>query len=523
MLGLGNAINKARVYKTFVGEVITYDYIANGQPGEGGFIFHHILSDADGNPQEEATASHITYTEVFAEALTYNGLSKATAQEWGPEIENELSNAFTIGETVTVYDDWRMIYSGVEFESWNENIYSDAFLGELFFTGDAENPYITVRQAFWPTWSAGTPPFASLTSSNTQDFDINHTDGTDTERPTEQQLLEVTYYTLAVRTFTEPMSSLSMPLPSTEPTPTAPNPLPFQQRSSGDLTGGATDSTSSEDDQVLDLSINADVLTGSDVNLYLFKPANTPDYANADERFKIQFKIEWLVNSISGFGSIPTPWEPSNTEQKKLSLTMAKIGWEDKPLVDHLNMDAAGLNSFGGWYAFSEYLGSLEAGISIDLNKITQDDLPSGMVALGDGFWADYLNNKLYFGYVGYLDIGDFKCKFLGNAYEQNTIKELSDDLNFIGNLPDWKKFFILRVADLRFFTDVRPESDRVVLPQNLKYILYPFVAPSQMSIFYNYVDADDLTLQGFVNSVFTAQSQNEPPLVSGDNEDYYN
>lgn len=528
MLGLGNRLNKSRVYKTFVGEAISYEYLASGSFAYGGYVISHNPTNSSGQIVDESTATHLTYSIAYPTAVDFGGSSNKRTVRFsaifvdGAGAVEPLSYVFEDAEgVITEYSDYRLASPG-ELEDWADSVYPGS---TGYHEGNSENPYISVRPTYYNPWKAN--DFPVVLEEGEDSFKLHFTDGSDYISPSLDQVNNFSYYVLPVRTETVAIQfATPTEPPSTEPTPTAPSPVPFQQRSSSDLTSGATDSTSSEDDQVLDLSVNGDLLTsGSGVNFYLHKPAQIPSEANSDERFKIQFKVEWLVNSAEDLGNIPDPWGPSNEEQKYVKVSMAKLGWKDRPFVDVQNITSSDFALFGGFFEFADYIGSIENNVRVDLHKITSadlDDSPGNVnAALGNGFWTDLTN--VYFGYVGYLDIRDFSAKFLTESYTTLKVKDLLDDLNFVATTPDWKKFFMLRVTEVRYGTDQRPESDRVVFPQNLKYILFPVVAPSQMSAFYDYIAASDTALQNFVASLFTGQSQNEPPLIDGSNEDYYN
>lgn len=524
MLGLGNRLNKSRVYKTFVGEGITYEYLSPGSFDYGGYIISHETTDQSGNPASEASATHLKYSIAYPSAVVFSESNNKSTVRFSAIFVDGATGVDPLvyieegEESVTEYNDYRLSNYD-ELNAWINDVYPSHT--DLYQEGDSGNPYISVLPYYYVTWSGAN--FPEVLEEGADAFNLHFTDGSETISPSLDQIVNGMYYVLAVRTevvaiqFSTPVNP-----PSTEPTPTAPNPVPFQERSSFDLTSGATDSVSSEDDQVIDLSLNGDLLTsGSGINFYLHKPAQIPSVADADERFKVQFKVEWLVNSSEDIGSIPDPWGPSNGEQKYVKVSLAKLGWKDRPFVDAQDVSSEELDLFGGFFEFADYIASIENNIKVDLNKITQSDLPVGTASLGNGFWTD--GTDLYFGYVGYLDIKDFSAKFLTESYTTLKVKDLLDDLNWVANTPDWKRFFILRVIDIKYGTDQRPESDRLIFPQNLKYILFPVVSPSQMSNFYNYISASDSALLGFVNSLFTGQSQNEPPLIDGNNEDYYN
>ena len=515
MLGLGNKINRARVYKTFVGEVASYTIFNIGSFGEGGYIIDHLVNES---------LSNVTYTEVYPEKVTFYAdptdsssatSFKKTVMDSAIYIDGNNHLVYINDDPVTEiesveFSDYRLA-SPNEFDKWYSSVYLEH--EENYFEGNSENPYIVVTPGFYSPW-AGDVVNPFFIPQGASGFILKFTDGSEDLQPSLEEVQNGSYYVLAVRQFTSLLNIVTpTPSPSTEPEPTSPSPLPYQLRSSGDLNSSATDDVSSETDGSLDFSINADVLTSSNVNIYIYRPTKDLTVNTADERFKIQFKVAWEVTSANSFGDIPAPWNPENAEQKFVNLTFLKAGWEDKPLVDHLDNPNVG----------SYYTNNLDYA-TVNLNKAVQDDLPIGTASLGNGLWLDASVNpaKIYFGYVGYLDISNFTTGFLSSsdyADEYTTLKDFCDNVPY---LPEWKRCCLFRVVDVQYGTNQRPLGDRILFPNNLRYILYPLIHRNQVGFYYDY-SATNPDIADFVDTLFTGQSQNEPPIVDGENEDYYN
>ena len=532
MLGLGNAINKARVYKTFVGPVATYEYISEGSVGESGYIISHAIYNASGNPVDPDSIVvggeyYIRYTEVYPQPILYNDNSKATATQWASEIHNNLSFVGDLDEDeVTISsDDWRIIYP-IDFDLWKLHIYNSPDFEGLYHEGDSENPYICVKATYYSTWlDLGFP--VPEEPSATQ-FIIKHTDDSPDYYVDHNDLVNISYYTLAVRTF-QPAGQLQFFGQTPEPTstvfPTEPEPALYVQRSSSDLTSNVTDNPPSNS---IDLSINADVITVNGVNMFF---VDEPPSGLYDDAFKVQFNIEFPVDQDTNtVYDLPDPWGPSNTEQKKLYVDYVILGWKDFPFIDlPLTAEGASEALLSGVPIpdIVEYSGKLLTA-EVDLNKVTNDDmnngfaLPDGQGGTVDGYYIKSGDLNTYYGYTGYLDVQNESATNLIPYLEDVTIRQYAEMIGVIFSDPPRKKYFIIRVLGVRFGTDERIPSQRIAFPGNLKYILMPIIAPTQFGVFYNLVGSGGIA-DDFINWVFGGVGQDSPPPIDGQNEDYYN
>lgn len=543
MLGLGNAINKARVYKTFVGPAATYEYISEGSVGESGYIISHAIYHANGNsvdPDNIVVGGeyYIRYTEVYPEAVliypTSNPVnlsdkpnSKTTAQEWGYEIHNNLSFVGDLDNdgVLTSSDDWRMI-SPSEFDFWKSYIYNSPEFEGVYFEGNSENPYISVLPGYYNTWLG--LDFITPPETVVNNFVIDHTDGSGFYYPEYNDLVNTSYYTLAVRTF-QPAGQLQFfgqtPEPTSPISPTEPEPALYVQRSSSDLTSNVTDNPPSNS---IDLSINADVITVNGVNMFF---VDEPPSGLYDDAFKVQFNIEFPVDQDTNtVYDLPDPWGPSNTEQKKLYVDYVILGWKDFPFIDlPLTAEGASEALFSGVPIpdIVEYSGKLLTA-EVDLNKVTNDDmnngfaLPDGQGGTVDGYYVKNSDSQTYYGYTGYLDVQNESATNLIPYLEGFTIRQYAETIGIIFSDPPRKKYFIIRVLGVRFGTDERIPSQRIAFPENLKYILMPIIAPAQFGSFYNLVGSG-VGPDVFIDWVFGGVGQDSPPPIDGQNEDYYN
>jgi len=545
MLGLGNAINKARVYKTFVGPAASYEYIAEGSVGESGYIIQHNIYDADGvlvNPNSIVVGGeyYIKYTEVYPEAVliypTSNPVnlsdkpsSKATAQDWGPDIHNDLSYVGDLdGDgTATSSSDWRMINPS-EFDSWKLYIYNNPDFEGVYFEGNSDNPYISVLSGYYGPWVANN--FPTIEETAVGSFAIQHTDGSETYNPLYNDLTNTSYYTLAVRTF-QPADQLQFygqtPEPTSPPLPTEPQPTSYVQRNSTDL---SSDVTVSPSGSTIDLTINSDSLLESNINIYLVDRPPSLDYS---DYLKIQFNVEFPVNQVTNVVEpLDPPWDPDNTEQKKIYIDYVVLGWQDFPFID-LPLDAEGLLEAVSYnltpdevFEYADKLITAE----VNLNKTIISDINNNETAPGaalsppldDGYYAKNINTnpEVFYGYTGYLDIGNETAGNLNQNYSGITLRDFAQDHQ--GLIDSGNRYFIVRVLGIRFGTDERIPSSREAFPQNMKYILVPILNNNQFLTFYNY-SLNGLADQ-FVSLVFSGSSgQSLPPLIEGQNEDYYN
>lgn len=532
MLGLGNAINKARVYKTFVGEAVSYQYIAEGSVGESGYVISHNIYDSDNVlvlPENVIAGGNYTiqYTEVYPEPIYYNDNSKATAQEWGLEIHNNLSSVADLDGDGTTTDssDWRIIYPN-EFDFWRSYIYNNPDFEGVYFEGNASNPYVSVSAGYYETWVANN--FPAILNSGVTSFSLHYTDSTPSHQPTYNDLTNISYYTLAVRTLAPQTLQFfnQTPAPVSSPAPTEPSPTPYVLRNSGDLTTDVTDNPS---DDSIDFSINADLLTVGDINMYLVDRPPSGDY---EDTFKVQFNIEFEVDqSTYTVYTLPDPWGPSNTEQKKLYIDYVILGWNDFPFID-LPLDNDGileaLVSGVTPAEVIEYSGKLLTS-EVDLNKVTNADLNNGFPLFDDqggtidGYYYKSDNTTVAYGYTGYLDLQNDDAGNLSSPLSGVTIREYSESqgVDSVG-VPSEKRYFIVRVLGLRYGTDERIPSPRVSFPQEMSYILMPIINVAEFNVFHDLVGSGGLA-DDFINYVFGASGQNSPPLIEGQNEDYYN
>jgi hypothetical protein len=533
MLGLGNAINKARVYKTFVGPAATYEYISEGSVGESGYIISHAIYNASGNPVDPDSIVvggeyYIRYTEVYPQPILYNDNSKATATQWASEIHNNLSFVGDLDndEVLTSSDDWRIIHPR-DFDDWKLYIYNSPEFEGLYHEGDSENPYICVTATYYNTWlDLGFP--VPQEPSATQ-FIIKHTDDSPDYYVEYNDLFYTSYYTLAVRTF-QPADQLQFfgqtPEPTSTVLPTEPEPALYVQRSSSNLTSNVTDNPPSDS---IDLSINADEVTINGINMFFVDEPPSGLYA---DMFKVQFNIEFPVDQDTDtVYDLPDPWGPSNTEQKKLYVDYVILGWKDFPFVDlPLTSEGASEALLSGVPIpdIFEYSGKLLTA-EVDLNKVTNDDmnngfaLPDGQGGTVDGYYVKNSDSNTYYGYTGYLDVQNDPAVHISSNLDDITIRQFAEGLGDDQAISNKKRYFIIRVLGVRFGTDERIPSSRSAFPQNLKYILMPIINPTQFLVFHSLVGSGGGIADDFIGWVFGGVGQDSPPPIDGQNEDYYN
>lgn len=537
MLGLGNRLNKSRVYKTFVGAAAVYEnVIAEGSFGQGGYV---ISYDID----ETSSPAQITYTEVYPSAVVFsNDSSTETALTGAQYIHDTLDYVYQEGtDTPVVYDDYRMAYPA-DVSAWLEHVYP--FYTDDYYSSNSGNQYISVSSGFYTTWQGGgfiIQPGAGQTTS----FFLHETNSSQSINPSTSQLESGSFYFLAVRTFTENLQVANQtPLPASNPEPTEPEALPYQFRNSGDLSNTVTSNPGDDD---FDMSVNSQLLEGNEINMFLV--GKTPDLGNlspiASDRYKVQLKLKFPVNqSTSVAYELPEPWSPSNTEQKKAIVKYVVLGWKDFPFINHpldLSDPSVLIYLLDGSITAAELIEYSNKVITeeINLNKVTTNDISSNSNAIGlpdgsGGFVDGYYikgdgSNEVEFAYIGYIDLADVPASHITGIQEHSaySIADATLDSNPIYIASDDRRYFLVRVLSVSFGSDQRPFSEEILFPEDLKYILVPITTPNSFGIFHNLIsDLPDPSgsSAGFINYMYSASSgQNPPPDVGGDNEDYYN
>lgn len=543
MLGLGNKLNRSRVYKTFVGAGVVYENVlANGSFGQGGYVISSVVD-------ETTSPATITYTEVYPQAITFsNGESKAIASDGASFIHNSLQYTSQEGEeSAVVYGDYRMA-SPSEFNAWVNVVYPEN-QSQYYSSESSENLYILVTPGFYGPWRGlGFYAFDSSTASQALgNFYLDDTDGSSAFNPSEEQLINGTFYFLAVREFTENLIIANQtPLPASTPAPTEPSPLPYQLRNSNDLTNTVTSNTG---DDGFDLSVNAQLLETNELNMFLV--GKTPRLGNlipsADDRYKVQVKLTFPVDQTTNIAySLPEPWSPSNTEQKKALVKYVVLGWKDFPFIN-TPLDSSDPSVIGpildGSITPVELIEYTNKVITkeITLSKVTIEDissnsnaipLPDGSGGTVDGYYTNVdNNNEVEFSYVGYLDLADTPVSHITGIQGDSaySLIEATDNVSstplYIAN--DDRRYFLVRVISVSFGTNQRPFSETLLFPDDLKYIFVPITTPATFGVFHNLIGGlPDPTgdSAGFINYMYsTSSGQNIPPSVGGDNEDYYN
>ncbi len=526
MLGLGNAINKARRRTVFVStapEGIGFNALALGSLGEAGYILSFYQSDENGNASE--VGSYVTYTEVYPSHYVYfdpqeNESNKATAVAAAADVLDHIAVGITEeGESVDC-SGWRFADSQ-EFENFVNFVYSDDELNDDYQEGNSENPYLTVRSSTWYTWSQY-DPIGGIQENQLNSWLLEFTNN-ESQSPTLDQVNNETFYFLPVRKFTRPIQwNTPPPPPALSPLPLDPGPEAFQSRSSGDLNSGVFDL---DFDESINFSINGELLEGSDFSMYLANPTNRITGTDVNDlRFQLQFILKFPVdpNDSNSAFNLPHPWHPSNTEQKRMRISMLNLGYKDIPFYSPNPTIDDVFNDFGttGILDFldTDYAERRYPNIEVLLNKVTQDDMTdSNQVVFSDGFINDTSTGLYSFAYTGYLNVKDFKAKNLSNAFDDNQKIEDLTDVSVIASIADEKRFFMLRVESIEYGTTTRPYGDLIALPNEMRYIMFPILPKANTKTFFENTDYSD-----FVDSLWSSTGQNLPPEIPGQTEDYY-
>ena len=532
MLGLGNAINKARRRTVFVSVTPDgpgFNVLAYGSLGEAGYVISWFRSNSNGLADENG--SYITYTEVYPSHYSFgddNEDEKATLFDAANDIPNHIEVAQEGEEDAAEYTGWRSASPG-EFQSFLDHIYDNPAFTDDYQSADASNPYLVASPLRWSQYL--NDPNSGV--SNNSGWYFAFTDGDESINPTVEQINGTSHYFLVVRRFTPSeqivWSDPTSP-PNVPPEPVDPGPEAFQLRTSGGLIPAAFEE---DNDDSINLSVNGDILEGSDFSMYLANPTNRIITSDADSegnsldlRFQLQFTLKFPVdpNNINSAFSLPDPWNPNNQEQKRMRISMLNLGYKDIPFYSPNPTVSDVFDEFGttGVLDFldTDYADRRYPNIEVLLNKVTQDDMTdSDQVVLGNGFFLDTSTGLYSFAYTGYLNVKDFKARNLSSAFDNNQKIEDLTNIDVIGNIENEKRFFMLRVESIEYGTTTRPYSELIGLPENMRYIMFPILPKLNTKLFFNSSDPDYLD---FVDSLWSSTGQNLPPEIPGQTEDYY-
>jgi hypothetical protein len=523
MLGLGNAINKARRRTVFVSvapDQPEFEVLAFGSLGEAGYVVKWRRVNDSGDPDENG--NNIKYSEVYPAHYTFpEDQSKASLSVAGPDVNSHiLVNEGK--ESSSEYTGWRFAEPN-EFDSFIEHIYSDPAFEGLYQEGNPENPYVVVGNQFFDSWANNIPPFQDIVTSNGWNF--RYTNGDTSTVPSVEQLNEGSYYFLVVRTFTKEISfNTATTPPPLSPDPIDPEPASFQFRGSDGLLPAVFNS---DYDDSINFSLTGDLLQDGDFPMYIANPTSVMDTSDdADgNRFKLQFTLKFPVdpsNPNNAF-SLPDPWSPSNSEQKRMRISMLNLGYKDIPFYSPNPSTEDIFNEFGltGMLDFLEtdYHERRYPNIEVLLNKTAQADIPIGSSKIAvDGYVLDASTNEAFFSYTGYLDVRDFMAKNLVSTYDETVkVKDLTEP-TILGAWASEKRFFMLRVESVEYGTTNRPYSELQALPQSMRYIMFPLLPQNNAKTFFNLSDYSD-----FIDAVWSSSGQSLPPEIPGQTEDYYN
>ncbi len=521
MLGLGNAINKARRRTVFVSvapDQPEFEVLAFGSLGEAGYVVRWQRVNASGESDE--SGNYIKYSEVYPAHYTFpENQSKASLSVAGPDVNSHI--LVNEGEeSSSEYTGWR--FAAVdEFNNFVEYVYQDPNFEGLYQEGDPENPYVVVATSAYETWANNS--FPDLVT-NSQWF-FQYTNGDTSTAPSVEQLNEGSYYFLVVRTFTEEISfNTATTPPPLSPDPIDPEPASFQLRGSDGLLPAVFNS---DYDDSINFSLTGDLLQDGDFPMYVANPTSVMDTSPDGDgnRFKLQFTLKFPVdpsNPNNAF-SLPDPWSPSNSEQKRMRISMLNLGYKDIPFYSPNPSTEDILNEFGetGLADFddTDYHERRYPNIEVLLNKTAQADIPIGSSKIAvDGYVLDASTNEAFFSYTGYLDVRDFMAKNLVSTYDETVkVKDLTE-IAILGDWPSEKRFFMLRVESVEYGTTNRPYSELQALPQSMRYIMFPLLPQNNAKAFFSNIDYSD-----FIDAVWSSSGQNLPPEIPGQTEDYYN
>ena len=527
MLGLGNAINKARRRTVFVSVTPDgpgFNVLAYGSVGEAGYVISWFRSNSDGEADDNG--SYITYTEVYPSHYSFgddNEDEKATLFDAANDIPNHIEVAQEGEEDAAEYTGWRSASPG-EFQSFLDHIYDNPVFTDDYQSADASNPYLVASPLNWSQYLSD----PNIEVSNNSGWYFAFTDGDESIYPTVEQINVNSHYFLVVRRFTPSeqivWSDPTSP-PNIDPDPVDPEPEGFQLKSSGGLIPEAFDE---DNDVSVNLSVNADLLNDSEFPMYIANPTSVMSSGSDNEgnRFKLQFTLKFPVDPSdpNNAFNLPDPWNPSNEEQKRIKVSMLNLGYEDilfyppnptfESVFNELGISAAlEFNGISEDYAERRY-----PDIEVLLNKTSQDDIPTGSNKVAvDGFVLDSVTSEAFFSYTGYLDVRNFKAKNLISSYGDDEKIEDLTDIGVLSAMDDAKRFFMLRVESIEYGTTTRPYSELIALPISMRYIMFPILPKNNAKTFF-----DNTQYSDFVDSLWSSTGQNLPPEIPGQTEDYY-
>lgn len=522
MLGLGNAINKARRRTVFVSiapDQPEFEVLDFGSLGQAGYVIQWQQVDDDGNQSD--SGNNIKYTEVYPSHFEFGAdgnQQKATLADAGPAISNHV--VVSEGEgTATDYSGWRMANPG-EFDSFLNYIYSDSEYSDEYHVGDLGNPYMTVGTGIYSAWVGTNYPSIVQPSG----WALRYTDGGSDAEPSLDQINNISHYFLVVRNFTEEINWVAPTTPPPlSPDPVDPDPDGFQLRGSGGLLPSVFES---DNDNSINFSLTGDLLEDGDFPMYLANPTSVMSSGSDPDgdRFKLQFTLKFPVdpsNSNNAF-SLPDPWSYSNTEQKRMRISMLNLGYKDIPFYSPNPSVNDVFSEFGltGMLSFLEtdYHERRYPNIEVLLNKTVQADIPIGSSkAAVEGLVFDVSTGESFFSYTGYLDVRDFKAKNIISSYDETfKVKDLTTPAA-LSSVSSEKRFFMLRVESVEYGTTNRPYSDLQALPQSMRYIMFPLLPEVAPKTFFTNTDYSD-----FTDALWSSSGQSLPPEIPGQTEDYY-
>jgi hypothetical protein len=518
MLGLGNAINKARRRTVFVStapDQPEFEVLDFGSLGQAGYVIQWQQVDDDGIQSD--SGNNIKYTEVYPSHFYFGAdgdQSKATLADAGPAISNHV--VVSEGEeNATDYSGWRMANPG-EFDSFLNYIYSDSEYSDEYQVGDLDNPYMTVRTNIYNGWVGNDYP--SIVESS--GWVLSYTDGGPSSFPLVDQINNESHYFLVVRQFTKAIDwAAPTTPPPLSPIPLNPNPSGIQSRGSGDLLASATDEDNFES---INLSVNGDLLSDGNTQFYIADP--TYSFASGqtsdkdisgnilNKRFRLYFTISFPTDpsATNNAFSLPEPWGPLNTEQKFIDLSAVILGHEDKPLYNPVEDDTTVFSSADQQDDYFDRRVSQR----VFLNKVP------GIGSLPDGFFIEGATIK--FGYEGYLDMKEFNSSHAVSTIPTDGIK-FKDAFKKPGiDYVSTKKLaFLIRIDQASYGTANRPLSDPIGLPEGMSHIIFPILHEDNCILQYSSITGDaDYPILSMFNPVQSASAL--PPEIPGQTEDYY-
>ncbi len=522
MLGLGNAINKARRRTVFVStapDQPEFEVLDFGSLGQAGYVIQWQQVDEDGIQSD--SGNNIKYTEVYPSHFDFGDEGeheKAILADAGPAISNHV--VVSEGEeNATDYSGWRMANPG-EFDSFLNYIYSDSEYSDEYQVGDLANPYMTVRTNIYNGWVGNDYPSIVQSSG----WVLRYTDGGSDSSPPLDQINNVSHYFLVVRNFTKAINwaapTTPPPLP---PDPVDPEPDGFQLKGSGGLLPSVFES---DNDDSINFSLTGDLLEDGDFPMYLANPTSVMSSGSDPDgdRFKLQFTLKFPVDPLNPNNAfaLPDPWSYSNTEQKRMRISMLNLGYKDIPFYSPNPSAEDVFSEFGltGMLDFldTDYHERRYPNIEVLLNKTVQADIPIGSSKVAiDGFVLDTSTSESFFSYTGYLDVRDFKAKNIISSYDETfKVKDLTTP-SALSSVSSKKRFFMLRVESVEYGTTNRPYSDLQALPQSMRYIMFPLLPQNNAKTFFTNTDYSD-----FTDALWSSSGQSIPPEIPGQTEDYY-